>query len=104
MIPDNNYDVGDGKLVDVVRLNDHGMLSNNTEIVIDSTDHFDLIHTICGKKKELRLDIDYVDTDMCKYKKIWMETRCVYCNEPWRRWRKIVLDFNKGEYKKRKGQ
>lgn len=92
------------KVTDVVSFHDHGIWSNNTKIVMDSTDHFDLMHTICGRKKDFRLNIEYVNTDTCEYKKIWMETRCVYCKESWRRWRKIVLDAKKGEYTKRKGQ
>lgn len=66
-------------------------------IVMDTSDHFDIIHTACGKRMELSIK----ETECPKVMYLHYEVRCVHCNTQWMRWRKTNLNEEEGEYRPR---
>lgn len=62
----------------------------------DSTDHLYVKHSLCGRAMELRLENEVLTGPHYKIQRLFI--RCAYCKTPWDRWRKSVLDGERGEH------
>lgn len=89
---------------DPVKICDKGMWTLNKKdygvLSLDSTDHMNIQHSECGKSMEIKSrKPEYFGSSPALRKKLWFDIRCVNCETGWKRWRKVILSEEKGEFK-----